>query len=143
MAGRPLSRAAVVLFLAATGCGKLDEECRAVTARANTFLAETAKLSPKQGVSREQTETQALAMAARYEKLATDLAAIRVTSPKLQPEVESYRALALRSAAALRAVASALSASDFEAARKKRVDLDGASKGEAPLVARINKVCGR
>jgi hypothetical protein len=130
------------LVFVALGCGKLDDECRAVTARANGFLAETAKLAPKPGATREQTREQALAMAERYELLARDLGSIRVESEKLKPEVESYRALSLRSAAALRAVAVSLAASDFEAARKKRVELDEAARGEGPLVARINALCG-
>jgi hypothetical protein len=131
-----------LLVAAALGCGRLDEECRAVTARANAFLAEAAALTPKQGATREHTREQALAMAERYDLLARDLGAIRVDSKKLRPEVESYRALALRSAAALRAVAAALAAGEFETARKKRVELDAASKGEAPLVGRINAICG-
>jgi len=114
-----------------------------VTARANTFLADTAKLSPKGGASREQTREQAMAMAERYELLARDLGAIRVESEKLAPEVETYRALALRSASSLRAVATALAASDFETARRKRVELDAAGRGEGPLVARINALCGQ
>jgi hypothetical protein len=136
-----LGRAAL-LVVAVLGCGKLDDECRAVTARANAFLAETAALTPKQGATRERTREQALAMAERYDLLARDLGAIRVDSAKLRPEVESYRALALRSSAALRAVAGALAVGDFETARKKRVELDAASKGEGPLVGRINAICG-
>jgi hypothetical protein len=114
-----------------------------VTARANAFLADTAKLSPNQGASREQTREQAMAMAERYDLLARDLGAIRVESEKLGPEVESYRALARRSASSLRAVATALAASDFETARKKRVELGAAGRGEGPLVARINTICGQ
>jgi hypothetical protein len=139
---QPLGRAALLTF-AALGCGKLDDECRAVTARANGFLAETAQVSRKQGATREQTREQALAMAERYDLLARDLGSIRVESEKLKPEVESYRALSLRSSAALRAVAVALAANDFEAARKKRVELDEAGRGEAPLVARINAICAK
>jgi hypothetical protein len=133
---------AAFLILAALGCGRLDDECRSVTARANGFLAETATLAPKQGATRERTREQALAMAERYDLLARDLAAIRVESRKLKPEVESYRALAIRSSSALRAVAVALAAGDFESARKKRAELDEASRGEGPLVARINAICG-
>jgi hypothetical protein len=133
---------ALLAALMAFGCGRLDEECRAVTTRANDFLVETKALASKQSASREQTREQALAMAERYDLLARDLGAIRVHSTKLKPEVESYRALSMRSAAALRAVAVSLSAGDFEAARKKRVELDTASQGEGPLVARINAICG-
>jgi hypothetical protein len=137
-----MSRLSLLVALAALGCGRLDEECRAVTTRANAFLVDTAALSSKHGASREQTREQALAIAERYDLLARDLGAIRVDSKQLKPEVEAYRALAMRSAAALRAVAVSLAVGDFEAARKKRVELDTASRGEGPLVARINAICG-
>lgn len=142
MAGA-VTPAALLVALLASGCGRLDDECRAVTARANTFIADTAALAPKQGASREQTREQALAMAERYDLLARDLGAIRVDSKELKPEVESYRALAMRSASALRAVAAALASNDFDTARKKRVELDTAGRGEGPLVGRINAICGR
>ena len=143
MAGS-VTRLLLLAGLAALGCGKLDEECRAVTARANGFIAETAQLSaPNQPASREEARKQSLAMAERYELLARDLGTIRVDSDKLRPEVESYRSLAFRSASALRAVSQALAAGDFETARKRRVELDAAARGEGPLVARINALCGR
>jgi len=133
-------RVAFVLAVA-TACGRQTRECRAVTARANTFIAESEKLRPAGGASKEQTREQALAMAHRYERLAADLAALGVESSDLAPEVESYRALALRSASALRSVAEVLATKDFDSARALRVDLDHAARGEAPLVARINAIC--
>lgn len=133
-------RVAFVLVVA-TACGRQTRECRAVTARANTFIADSEKLRPAEGASKEQTREQALATAHRYERLAADLAALGVESSDLAPEVERYRALALRSAAALRSVAVALASKNFDAARALRVDLDQAARGEAPLVARINAIC--
>jgi hypothetical protein len=127
----------VLLF----ACGKQAEECRAVTARANQFIAQSERIGTPKGASREETQEQALATARRYEALAADLRAIGVESSELSPEVESYRALAERSAAALRAVAAALASHDFEAARKKRVELATAGKAEGPLVSRINRIC--
>jgi len=133
-------RMALVLVVA-IGCGRQTRECRAVTARANAFIAESEKSRPAEGASKEQTREQALAMAHRYERLAADLAALGVESSDLAPEVESYRALALRSASALRSVAVALASKDFDTARTLRVDLERAARGEAPLVARINAIC--
>ncbi len=138
-----LRRAAPLLLFALVGCGKVARECRAVTARANAFIAESARVAPAPGASRARTQEQALATAARYEKLAADLEALHVTSGKLEPEVQSYRTLALRSAVALRAVAKALGEHDFETARARRVELDRAAQSEAPLVARINAICAR
>jgi len=137
-----LTGVVAVVVVTATACGRQTRECRAVTARANTFIADSEKQKPAEGASKEQTREQALAMAHRYERLAADLAALHVESSDLAPEVESYRALALRSATALRSVAAALASKDFDTARKLRVDLDSAARGEAPLVARINAICG-
>ena len=138
-----LGRAAWLLaFGALTACGRLERECRAVTATANAFIAESGRLRPRAGATQEETVQAELAMAARYDRLAADLAALKVESSELSPEVERYRALAEHSASALRAVAGALGRSDFEAARSKRIELDAAARGEGPLVERINELCG-
>lgn len=137
------SRCAVLVLLGLTSaCGKLDQECRAVTTRANAFIEEAERLRPKPDASPADTARAALDMSTRYDRLAADLRAIPIESSELRPEVDSYRSLAERSAASLRAVAKALTDGDFDTARQKRVELDSAARGEAPLVARINAVCG-
>ena len=140
----PGGRAATfVAALVLAGCGDLRRECDAVVQTANAFLAESAKKSPSPAATPEQAAKEALETAARYEKLASDLAAVRVESDELAPEVERYRDLAGRSARSLRATADALRTGRFEQARKERVELDHAAKSEAPLVARINAICGK
>jgi len=139
-----LSRAALlVVALAALGCGKLRRECDAVVKTANAFIDESARHRPAPGASPEQAAREALETAARYDKLASDLAAVRVESSELRPEVEKYADLAVRSAASLRAAAHSLETKHFEQARQKRVELDAAAKSEGPLVARINAVCAK
>lgn len=134
--------APLVACLALAGCGRLERECRAVTSTANTFIAESERLRPRPDATPAETVKAELALAARYDRLAADLSALTVESSELVPEIQSYRALAEHSAAALRAVAGALGRSDFEAARSKRIELDAAARGEAPLVERINVLCG-
>jgi len=134
--------AALVSCLGLLGCGRLERECRAVSATANAFIAESERLRPRAGATPDETVKAELATAARYDRLAADLAALAVESSELVPEVQSYRELAEHSASALRAVATALGAGDFEAARSKRIELDAAARGEAPLVERINVLCG-
>ena len=131
----------LLLGLPLFACGKLEHECRSVTTTANAFIlaSEQKRLPPE--ASPAETARAALETAARYERLAADLAALKLESQTLVPEVASYRELALGSAASLRAAAKALDARDFEAARKKRVEFDQAAKAEGPLVARINAVC--
>ena len=137
------ARAALALLgvFALTGCGELRRECDAVVKRANAFLAESASHRPAPGAPPERAAEEARSTAARYEKLAADLAALDVKSGDLKPEVERYRELAQRSAASLKAAAHALETKHFEQARSERVALDRASKSEAPLVARINEIC--
>jgi len=124
------------------GCGRLERECRGVSATANAFIAESERQRPRADATPEEAAKAELSTAARYEKLAADLAALKVESSELSPEVARYRQLAEHSAASLRAVAAALARSDFEVARRNRVDLARAARGEGPLVARINAVCG-
>lgn len=132
----------VVFALGSVACSRLGRECRAVSETANAFIAESERLRPRPNATPEETVKAELATAARYERLAGDLAALKVESSELVPEVERYRALAEHSAQALRAAAAALEQNDFEAARTKRIELDAAARGEGPLVARINVVCG-
>jgi hypothetical protein len=135
-------RFAPAVCLLALGCGQLDRECRAVTATANTFIRDSERVRPRPDATPEQTVKAQLEMAARYDKLAADLAALKVESSELVPEVAHYRELAEHSAASLRAVSAALTSGDFEAARARRIELDREARGEGPLVTRINTVCG-
>jgi len=129
-------------LLFVSGCGRLQRECGGVSATANAFIAESGKLRPQPNATPEDTVKAELATAVRYEKLAADLERLKVESIELLPEVTRYRTLAEHSAASLRAVASALTRGDFETARQKRIDLDREARGEAPLVLKINEICG-
>lgn len=140
MFGR-LALSVACVFVAA-GCSRLDRDCRAVTATANTFIADSGRQHPQPNATSEQTVKAELATAVRYEKLAADLESLKIESSELEPEVMSYRTLAEHSAASLRAVAAALASGDFETARQKRVELDREARGEGPLVAKINAICG-
>jgi hypothetical protein len=131
-----------LLLFGAGACGRLERDCRSFSTRANAFIAVGAGHRPTPGASPADTAREALATAARYDRLAADLAAIDVQSSELRPEVEQYRALAERSASSLRDVAKALGDNDFDTARRKRVELDRAAQGEGPLVAKINAICG-
>jgi hypothetical protein len=124
-------------------CGKLRRECDSVVKTANAFIDESARRRPSPDAAPEQAAREAIESANRYDKLAQDLAAIRVESDELRPEVERYADLAVRSSASLRAAAQALKTRHFEQARIKRVELDAAAKSERPLVARINTICRR
>jgi hypothetical protein len=140
MFGRLLARVSCVLLLA--GCGRLERECRGVSATANAFIAESERQRPRPNATRDETTKAELATAARYDKLASDLKALHVESDELLPEVERYRTLAEHSAESLRAVAAAFARGDFDTARAQRVELDREARGEGPLVQKINEICG-
>ena len=90
-----LTSAGVLGFaVVALGCGKLHRECEAVVKTANAFIAESARHRPSPNAPPEQAAREALETAARYDKLASDLAAIGVQSDELRPEVERYADLA-------------------------------------------------
>ena len=137
------SSLAVACLLVLEGCGgRLQRECRGVSATANAFIAESGKVRPQPNATPEETVKAELATAVRYEKLAADLERLKVESGELLPEVTRYRTLAEHSAASLRAVAAALASGDFETARQKRIELDREAHGEEPLVLKINEICG-
>jgi hypothetical protein len=140
MVGRLL--VSVALLATLSGCGRLERECRAVSATANAFIRDNERQRPQGGATPEATVQAELAAAARYDKLAADLLALKVESSELSPEIKSYRELAEHSAESLRAVAAAFGRGDFETARAKRIELDRAARGEGPLVERINRICG-
>ena len=140
MVGRLL--ASVSVFLLVASCGRVERECRGVSATANAFIAESERQRPRPNATPEETMKAELATAGRYDKLASDLKALNVESSELTPEVERYRTLAEHSAESLRAVAAAFGRGDFETARAKRVELDREARGEGPLVQKINEICG-
>ena len=140
MVGRLLARVSCFLLLA--GCGRLERECRGVSATANAFIAESERQRPRPNATPDETMKAELVTAARYDKLASDLKALHVESSELSPEVERYRTLAEHSAESLRAVAAAFGRGDFDASRAKRVELDREARGEGPFVHKINEICG-
>lgn len=80
-------------------------------------------------------------MADRYDDLAKRIDGLNLTSDELLPRAQRYQKLAREAAAALRDVAQAVEQGDAAGARKRRVEFDDLARGEAPLVAEINRVC--
>ncbi len=81
------------------------------------------------------------ALAERYDDLAKRIDALQLESSALLPPARRYQKLSREAAAALRDVAAAVEKGDAEGARRRRVEFDDISRGEAPLVAEINNVC--
>lgn len=141
-ARRALAALAVGLVVAAVGCGKFREarECAAFARTVNTWISQAPSASPPGG-SPERIAQDARSAAARYEALYADLGALGIEAEELKPRAERYREIAKKAAESLRAVADAVDAKDAETARKRRVEFDDVARGEAPLVAEINRIC--
>jgi hypothetical protein len=80
-------------------------------------------------------------LADRYDDLGKRIDGLKLSSAELLPRAQSYQKLAREAAAALRDVARAVERGDAEAARRRRVEFDDLARGEAPLVAEINRIC--
>lgn len=138
---RPLRLAALLILV--TGCSKFRQakECSSLVETVSAWMAEdtvsAAKVDPLT-VAQDARKT-----AERYRKLDQDLGRLGIKSPDLAPRVKRYRAMATEAARVLDDVARALDQKDAERARRRRVEFDATARGEAPLVAEINRVCGR
>jgi hypothetical protein len=131
-----------LLLLLALGCGRFQQarECASFVSTVNAWLSATPP-KPAAAASAELIAKDARSTAVRYDKLASDLAALSIEAEELRPRVDRYRTIATKAAESLRAVAEALDKKDAETARKKRVEFDDIARGEAPLVDEINRLC--
>lgn len=92
-------------------------------------------------VSPSAAARESQSLAERYEDLARRIDRLKLGSAELVPRAERYQKLAREASAALRDVARAVERGDAEAARRRRVEFDDLARGEAPLVAEINRIC--
>jgi hypothetical protein len=136
---------ALVLVLAAAGCGKFQQarECGTFVKTVNAWLEKPAAPSADAGASSDpkQIAAQARRTAQHYAELSQRLAALHVEGEDLAPRVQRYEQIADSAALALRDVADALDHGDLEKARQKRVEFDTVAQREAPLVKEINGIC--
>jgi hypothetical protein len=122
-------------FQTARECGSFVDAIRAWKAQAPP----PATSAPMPSPSAASVESRNLAD--RYDDLAQRIDDLKLTSPELVPRAERYQKLSREAARALRDVADSVEKGDSEGARRRRVEFDDIAKGEAPLVADINKIC--
>jgi len=135
--GLALSGLGCAKFETVRECGAFVEAIKAWKGKAPKAVASAAP-SPS---SPAEASVESLALAERYDDLATRIDALRLSSPDLLPKAMRYQKLSREAAAALREVAAAVAKGDAEGARKRRVQFDDIASGEAPLVADINGIC--
>jgi hypothetical protein len=137
---------ALGLVLSGLGCAKFQtvRECGAFVAAIKAWKGKVPKTVPSAAASPSspaEASVESLALAERYDDLATRIDALHLSSPDLVPKAVRYQKLSREAAAALREVAAAVAKGDPEGARKRRVQFDDIASGEAPLVAEINGIC--
>lgn len=126
------------------GCAKFQtaRECGSFVSAINGWKGQAPRTSasaapPTPAAAAVESRT----LAERYDDLAKRIDGLALTSPELLPRAQRYQKLAREAAAALRDVADAVEKGDAARARQRRVEFDDLSRGEAPLVAEINRVC--
>ena len=136
--------ASVLIAFALLGCGRFRKakECELLAKTVSAWIARQPAPNPAAATPASLSE-EARVTAQNYETLDRELGALDIQSPELSTRVARYRKLARNSAQALADVGRALSASDLELARRRRVDFDAIVQAEAPLVAEINGQCKR
>ena len=122
-------------FQTARECGNFVETIKAWKGQAPAPVVSASALTPS------VASVESRALAERYDDLAARIDRLHLTSPDLVPRAIRYQKLARGAAAALRDVAEAVEKGDAEGARRRRVEFDDISRGEAPLVVDINDVC--
>jgi hypothetical protein len=128
------------------GCGKFQtaRECGTFVEAIKAWKGKAPKAAPSAAPapsSPAEASVESLALAERYDDLATRIDALHLSSPDLVPKAMRYQKLSREAAAALREVAVAVAKGDAEGARKRRVQFDDIASGEAALVADINGIC--
>jgi len=134
----------VLVALSLLGCGRFRKakECDLLAKTVSAWLSRQPPPNPA-AVTAAALSEQARLTAQNYETLDRELGALDIQSLELASRVARYRKLARDSAHALSDVGRALSASDLDLARRRRVDFDAIVQAEAPLVAEINRECKR
>jgi len=132
-----------VAALAAFGCAKFQtaRECGTFASAIEQWRGQAKPVASAPAASPSAASSDARALADRYDDLAKRIDALKLTSDELVPRAERYQKLSREAAKALRDVAAAVEKGDAETARRRRVEFDDISHGEAPLVADINGVC--
>lgn len=141
-----MSLLALGLALSGLGCAKFQtaRECGAFVEAIKAWKAKAPKAAPSAALSPAspaEASVESLALAERYDDLASRIDALHLASDELVPRATRYQKLSREAAAALREVAAAVARGDAEGARKRRVQFDDIARGEAPLVADINDIC--
>ena len=132
-----------LLAVPAAGCGKMKKttECNAFIEKVNTSLKEIEKHTNTKGTDQKAAAQDMKKLAGLYDKLASDVAALGVTTPDLKKHSDEYQAMAKKAAATARQVAEAVETNNLEKAQTAQKEFDTIVKQEDQLVNNINTFC--
>jgi hypothetical protein len=132
-----------LLAVLAVGCGKMKKttECNAFIEKVNTSLKEIEKHTNTKGTDQKAAAQDMKKLAGLYDKLASDVAALGVTTPDLKKHSDDYQAMAKKAAETARQVAEAVETNNLEKAQTAQKEFDTIVKQEDQLVNNINTFC--
>ena len=132
-----------LLAAPAVGCGKMKKttECNAFIEKVNTSLKEIEKHTNTKGTDQKAAAQDMKKLAGLYDKLASDVAALGVTTPDLKKHSDDYQAMAKKAAETARQVAEAVETNNLEKAQTAQKEFDTIVKQEDQLVNNINTFC--
>ncbi|HMJ09855.1 MAG TPA: hypothetical protein VK524_00545, partial [Polyangiaceae bacterium] len=121
-----------MLCLPLAGCGKMKKttECNAFIEKVNTSLKEIEKHTNTKGTDQKAAAQDMKKLAGLYDKLATDVAALGVTTPDLKKHADDYQAMAKKAADTARQVAEAVETNNLDKAQTAQKEFDGIVKQE-------------
>jgi hypothetical protein len=127
----------------ALGCGKMKKssECNSFIEKVNTSLKEIEKHTNSKGTDQKAAAQDMKQLAGLYEKLATDVAALGITTPDLKKHSGDYQAMAKKAADTARQVAEAVETNNLDKAQSAQKEFDDIVKKEDQLVNNINNFC--
>lgn len=132
-----------LVALLGAGCGKIKKtsECNTFIDKVNTSLKEIEKHTANKASDEAQTIAGMNKLGDLYEQLASDVAALEITTPELDKHVDAYEAMAKKASATAREVAKAVEAKDGERIDKAQKEFDQIVKQEDELVNKVNGFC--
>ena len=125
------------------GCSKMKKttECNAFIEKVNTSLKEIEKHTNSKGTDQKTAASDMKKLGDLYDKLATDVGALGVSTPELKKHSAEYQAMAKKAADTARQVAEAVETNNLDKAQAAQKEFDSIVKHEDQLVNNINSFC--
>lgn len=134
---------ALACAVAVGGCSKMKKttECNAFIDKVNTSLKEIEKHTNAKTADQKAAIADMKKLAGLYDRLATDVGALSISTPDLKRHSSDYQQMAKRAAEAARQVADAVETNNLAKAQAAQKVFDGIVKQEDQLVNNINSFC--